>query len=112
MLMLNVPYAEKDEAKALGARWNPKKRSWYVPDGVAIEPFARWSGGAAPSSRQDSRASQAVVGRNVQPWQHDCNPFAPCAHCAQGLAGTPWAKARMELAAILGAWPGRMPAHG
>ena len=22
-LFLNVPYAEKDEAKALGAKWNP-----------------------------------------------------------------------------------------
>ncbi len=40
---LNVPYAEKDQAKALGARWDPQRKSWYVPEGKAIEPFARWT---------------------------------------------------------------------
>lgn len=29
---LNVPYAEKDEAKALGARWDNAKRQWYAPN--------------------------------------------------------------------------------
>ena len=28
---LDVPYAEKDEAKALGARWDPEARRWYAP---------------------------------------------------------------------------------
>jgi hypothetical protein len=28
---LDVPYAEKDAAKALGARWDPKARRWYDP---------------------------------------------------------------------------------
>lgn len=27
---LNVTFAEKDAAKALGAWWNPDKRIWYV----------------------------------------------------------------------------------
>ena len=26
---LNVPYSEKDEAKAFGARWNPAEKTWY-----------------------------------------------------------------------------------
>jgi hypothetical protein len=29
---LDVPFAEKDEAKAHGARWDPNARSWYAPD--------------------------------------------------------------------------------
>ena len=29
-LILNVPYKEKDEAKALGAKWNPQLKKWYV----------------------------------------------------------------------------------
>ena len=29
-LILQVPYEEKDEAKALGAKWNPQLRKWYV----------------------------------------------------------------------------------
>ena len=39
---LKVPFREKDEAKALGARWDPDRRSWYVPDGIALDDFARW----------------------------------------------------------------------
>jgi hypothetical protein len=27
---LRVPYSEKDEAKALGARWDPSIKKWYV----------------------------------------------------------------------------------
>jgi hypothetical protein len=43
VLLLNVPYSEKDEAKALGARWNPEKKKWYVPDGVDSTQFSRWT---------------------------------------------------------------------
>ena len=39
---LKVPYAEKDQAEALGARWEPSRRCWYVPDGVDLLPFRRW----------------------------------------------------------------------
>ena len=31
---LNVPYAEKDEAKRMGARWDPQRRRWYARDGL------------------------------------------------------------------------------
>ena len=41
-LYLDVPYEEKDEAKALGARWDRDARLWYVPDGRDAGPFARW----------------------------------------------------------------------
>lgn len=40
--LLKVPYAEKDEAKQLGARWDPKRKKWYVPAGVDSAPFSRW----------------------------------------------------------------------
>ncbi len=44
MQFLEVPFSEKDEAKALGARWNPSARKWYVPDALCedLTPFARW----------------------------------------------------------------------
>lgn len=38
-----VPYHEKDLAKALGARWNAKRRTWYVPPGIDVTLFKRWS---------------------------------------------------------------------
>lgn len=34
LVWLNVPYSQKDRAKALGARWNPGEKSWYVPEYV------------------------------------------------------------------------------
>ncbi len=39
---LVVPFAEKDEAKALGAMWDPGIKRWYVPAGVDAAAFERW----------------------------------------------------------------------
>ena len=40
---LEVPFGEKDKAKALGARWDPKKVRWYVPSYLEISEFHRWN---------------------------------------------------------------------
>ncbi len=29
-IFLNVPFSKKDEAKALGAKWEPSKKKWYI----------------------------------------------------------------------------------
>jgi len=39
---LNVPFSQKDEAKSLGARWDPDKKKWYVPSGKDIQIFSAW----------------------------------------------------------------------
>ena len=39
---LDTKYKDKDEVKALGARWEPHQRKWYVPKGMSLRPFARW----------------------------------------------------------------------
>lgn len=41
-LLLNVPYAEKDEAKALGARWNPKSKHWYATYKKEYYKYRKW----------------------------------------------------------------------
>jgi Domain of unknown function (DUF5710) len=67
-IYFSVPFAEKDAAKELGARWDTSERSWYAPSalvatamesrwpckdgGVAAAPAAAAAGGAAPTSRQ------------------------------------------------------------
>lgn len=43
-LLLNVPYAEKDEAKALGARWNPEIKKWYAPSPYKYPNFYKCMG--------------------------------------------------------------------
>ena len=93
---LKVPFAEKDTAKALGARWDAAKKIWYVNDVPDLSPFTRWipdlqtatksSAGAAIAQSTDTgkaaidQAAGAVTGPavvvphcgcNVQPWE-DC----------------------------------------
>ncbi len=41
-VILNVPFEEKDEAKKLGAWWDPGLRRWFVPQGMDAESFRRW----------------------------------------------------------------------
>jgi hypothetical protein len=71
MKILKVPYAEKDQAKALGARWNAERKTWYVPDGQPTAPFEQWLVGAVhgsagatakPAARVDAHAGVPVVG--------------------------------------------------
>ena len=39
---LAVPYAEKDDAKQLGAKWDRAEKAWYVPAGMNLEAFTPW----------------------------------------------------------------------
>lgn len=40
---LVVPFADKDEARALGARWDGDKKKWYAPTGDVFEKTKRWA---------------------------------------------------------------------
>jgi len=68
---LDVPFKEKDEAKALGARWDAGARKWYVPEGTEVAPFSAWLpvpfGSANPVSVPSSELTSAVevAGREV-----------------------------------------------
>ena len=89
---LTTPFAQKDEAKALGARWDAAKKCWYIVDVDDLTPFMRWipnldkaqdTGATAPKSIKESVpnkplpvASKPVVevphcGCDVLPWE-DC----------------------------------------
>lgn len=77
---LQVPFAEKDEAKALGARWDPTKKRWYVQD-KDLAPFARWhsegggtatataTAGPAKAPRTGPARLQPHCGCDVLPWE-------------------------------------------
>jgi len=41
-LVLNVDYAEKEEAKAKGARWNAELKTWYAPNRKSYPAFSKW----------------------------------------------------------------------
>lgn len=40
--LLFVPFEEKDQAKALGARWDPNNKTWYIPDHLDPSLFQKW----------------------------------------------------------------------
>ena len=114
MKFLKVPYAEKDEAKALGARWSQDRKAWYVPDGVPDAPFARWLAAAseAPSvkekaARVDTYSGKPVVGKEYFDLEHDCSPFSACAQCAPVLSKAGWSAANDAVRSMLAAMPAR-----
>jgi hypothetical protein len=98
---LVTPFAEKDAAKVLGARWDSTKRLWYIVDVADLTPFLRWIpdlegamaapvGAAAQSTTTMEKApikrSAGVITTsaievahcrcNVRPWD-DCEHTAP-----------------------------------
>ncbi len=94
---LVTPFAEKDAAKALGARWDSAKRTWYIQNVADLTPFQRWiptdagaaavaapkaaprrAAGAASAASAAGTVTQSITalphcGCKVLPWE-------PCAH--------------------------------
>ncbi len=40
---IKVPYAQRAKARDLGARWDPKARTWFIPSGLDAARFSKWS---------------------------------------------------------------------
>lgn len=77
-LFLKVPFAEKEAAKALGARWSAERRQWYVPAGLNVDPLRRWLPSAAAADQVTDQPGQASI---VQaPQQSSFLPDPPPPH--------------------------------
>lgn len=63
---LKVPFAEKDAAKKLGARWDAARKIWYVESVGDLAPFAKWSPTPHESSGGSEPAPKSAPGRNQQ----------------------------------------------
>ena len=55
---LDVPFKEKGEAKALGAKWEGDVKKWVVPAGTALEPFKKWMTPPNQDRQQEQQAMQ------------------------------------------------------
>lgn len=62
-IYLNVPYREKDAASDLGAKWDRREKSWYVPEGKDVEPFGKWLG--RDESMQERKAQDPVTAERI-----------------------------------------------
>ncbi len=92
---LKVPFAEKDEAKKLGARWDAARKRWYIQDHLDVALFSRWqptpheasvkapaSPKLAAATQQTSSTRPEVGSRYVAlPKVCDCLPWDDCEKC-------------------------------
>jgi len=58
-IYLNVPYAQKDAAKAFGAKWDVTNKKWYVPADKDVTLFAKWQ--PVPVASESSLTSKATA---------------------------------------------------
>jgi hypothetical protein len=61
-IYLNVPFAQKDEAKALGARWDAVEKKWFVSADKDILLFARWQPESGAAQSPSSKTASAKTG--------------------------------------------------
>jgi hypothetical protein len=91
---LKVPFAEKDAAKKLGARWDAARKIWYVADKDDVAPFSKWSPTASddtsvvPAQKisavpRTETTGKVYVGSNYveQVRICDCLPWDVCDKC-------------------------------
>jgi len=55
---LDVPFADNARAQRLGARWDPARRVWFVPENRDASPFARW---LTPARTPNVRAHSYLI---------------------------------------------------
>lgn len=90
---LKVPFAQKEAAKELGARWDAARKIWYVVDPECLEVFSDWmpeqespsaTAGAIRPASQALSSPGVLTGPQrvsvmcacaVQPW--DACPHSP-----------------------------------
>lgn len=91
---LKVPFAAKEMAKKLGARWDAARKIWYVLDREDMAPFSQWSptpheaSSAAPAAQQKAPAKTLPSGKvhvgsdYVElPRVCECLPWDVCDKC-------------------------------
>jgi len=92
---LKVPFAEKDEAKKLGAKWDSTKKVWYVENKADMAQFSKWSPAPhedtasavvtkkTPPANKQASAGMVIVGSEYvdRPRICDCLPWDVCDKC-------------------------------
>lgn len=100
---LTTTFAEKDAAKALGARFDGAKKVWYITDVDDLTPFKRWipslkdyvegsAGGTQGQGKKPAKTSAKeprgfITGPSVLAQHCGCNvrPWDDCSHTAQSV---------------------------
>lgn len=97
---IKVPYQERNEAKALGAKWDRSEQTWFVPAGVSLDKFTKWNGGEAAAAAQDVPPQKATPDRSTER-QELAVPYKDRAEAK--AAGAKWDKEKKTWYAEAGA---------
>ncbi|MDD5298263.1 MAG: DUF5710 domain-containing protein [Rhodocyclaceae bacterium] len=105
---LAVPFAEKDAAKKLGARWDASRKTWYVEGLENLAAFSKWLPGQAPVSTGTSgKSSRRLTPSQPQaaassgeirisagyfPLSCDCLPWEGCDKCRSAVTAAQWGR--------------------
>jgi hypothetical protein len=81
---LVAPFAEKDQVKALGARWDPARKCWYIQDVKDLAPFARWlpspDAGTAAAAAAPAKVPRTGPAQLAPHCGCDVLAWEPCVH--------------------------------
>lgn len=75
IIFLEVPFAEKDQAKSQGARWNPQEKKWFIRHDQDATLFERWIPNTSTAATFIARAPVYVLRYDQLCWK--CNERAP-----------------------------------
>ncbi|WP_156901978.1 DUF5710 domain-containing protein [Azohydromonas australica] len=105
-VILDCPFEQRNQAKALGARWDPAIKKWYVMDPPDLAPFAPWLPGdaadfvgrpVAGETKAAPKPAQSTAKMPHQPRRQSAPPPAlpvlspwPPAQAATDDDGPPW----------------------
>jgi exodeoxyribonuclease VII large subunit len=92
VVFLDVPFAQKEAAKALGARFDWASKRWFVPPGLALAAFSRWL--AEPAS-----AASAAMGPESEVVAVASAPVSSASESAGAVAAIPAGRALSSLMA-------------
>lgn len=76
---LNVPFSQKDEAKKLGAKWDPEMRKWYITDSLSLGAFEKW----LPSQYTSLMGSGNPVYRLRSSYYYIVESYTVCWRCRE-----------------------------
>lgn len=90
---LVTPFAEKDAAKALGARWDSKTKNWYIVDVADLTAFLRWIPNMDTATENTGAGKQQQSARPKTPLKKandvlSTKPAIEVPHC--GCNVRPW----------------------
>lgn len=62
---IQVPYQEKNQVRALGAKWDRGEQSWYVPSDVDLGLFVKWPQSTAMAKTEHPYLAVPYTERNI-----------------------------------------------